>query len=70
MVGTLPTRSARKFQEPTGVDNESCHETEGMGTTRPGAPPRKSGPDEVATREGGWMCEKFHRVRRREKNVS
>ena len=35
MVGTLPTRSACKFQEPNGVDNESCHETIGMGTTRP-----------------------------------
>ena len=34
------------------------------------APPRKSDPDEVATREGGWMCEKFYRVRRREKNIS
>ena len=31
MVGTLPTRSACKFQEPNGVDNESCHETVGMG---------------------------------------
>ena len=27
MVGALPTRSACKFQEPNGVDNESCHET-------------------------------------------
>jgi hypothetical protein len=53
MVGTLPARSACKFQEPNGVDNGSCHETVGMGTTRPGAPPRKSDPDEVATREGG-----------------
>ena len=35
MVGALPTRSACKFQEPNGVDNESCHETIGMGTTRP-----------------------------------
>ena len=35
MVGTLPARSACKFQEPNGVDNESCHETIGMGTTRP-----------------------------------
>ena len=35
MVGTLPTRSACKFQEPNGVDNESCHETIGIGTTRP-----------------------------------
>ncbi len=30
----------------------------------------KSDPDEVATREGGWMCEKFYRVRRGEKNIS
>ena len=70
MVGTLPTRSACKFHEPNGVDNESCHETVGMEETRTGAPPRKSGPDEVATREGSWMCGKFRRVRRREKNVS
>ncbi len=35
MVGTLPARSACKFQEPNGVDNEACHETIGMGTTRP-----------------------------------
>ena len=27
--------SACKFQEPNGVDNEACHETIGMGTTRP-----------------------------------
>ena len=70
MVGILPTHPACKFQEPKGVDNESCHETDGMGTTRPAALPRKSGPDEVATRGRGWMCEKFHRARRREKNVS
>ena len=35
MVGTLPARSACKFQEPNGVDNESCHETIGKRTTRP-----------------------------------
>src|SRR5271169_4139242 len=70
MVGALPARSACKFQGPNGVDNGSCHETIGMSATRLGAPPRKSDPDEVATREGGWMCEKFYRVRRREKNIS
>jgi hypothetical protein len=42
MVGALPTRSACQFQEPNGVDNGSCHETVGMGTTRSDAPPRKA----------------------------
>src|ERR1039457_3165633 len=42
MVGTLPARSACKFQEPNGVDNGSCHETVAMGTTRSDAPQRKA----------------------------
>src|ERR1035441_3723479 len=42
MVGTLPARSACKFQEPNGVDNGSCHETVGMVTTPADAPQRKA----------------------------
>src|ERR1019366_1001096 len=47
---SLAHRSACKFQEPNGVDNNSCHENVTMAITRPDAPPRKSGLDEEANR--------------------
>src|ERR1022692_107384 len=55
MVGTLPARSACKFQEPNGVDNGSCHETVAMGTTRSDAPQRKAVQTKRQPARGGGL---------------